>query len=400
MSEDAAGAPKAGEAPKDEEKNQEDQAPEQRQKAWQARQDLVKHTARALASTLIDGDQFGQTGGTHYGDTIFHFGGRAEPLRRASGPIPRPDVVALKAVFREGPRFGEALARLRDERIVILTGGHATGRRSAALMLLSELGVDQLRDLDSHTTPTALRDELDHPDGYVLCDWDTGRHRPLRAPFLSGLREQLERVRGRLVITVESSAVPADVPSVRWEAPSTEDMLASHVVRALDEETWTKLSGLPYVTEFLVRQQPPEETKKTGAPATTTAAGGPPSAPTASWAPPTTRSPCAPCSTPSAGPSRTNTRTRRSGRRTGRRRTSSLRMPWNCSSSRRRARSSAPWPSASNPEVRPTTGRYAPTPCARSSRRATSTRRTATARSSSTGTPAPWRSTRSRTSGA
>ncbi|BBC35894.1 hypothetical protein SGFS_071880 [Streptomyces graminofaciens] len=263
MSQDAvAGSAKATEQPKDDEEKQEEssQAPEQRQKPWEARQDLVRHTARAFASTLIDGDQFGQTGGTHYGDTIFHFGSRGEPPRRISGPIAQADVDELTAVFRDGPRFDEALARLRAERVVILTGGHATGRRSAAMMLLARLGVDRLRDLDPHTTPTALRDELDHPDGYVLCNWATGRHRPLRAPFLAGLREQLERVGGRLVITVEPSAVPADVPSVPWEPPPTEDVLRSHVTRAVGEAPWAELSGQPYAKEFLEREHAPHET--------------------------------------------------------------------------------------------------------------------------------------------
>jgi hypothetical protein len=256
-----AGSAQTGEQPKDENGGQEEspQAPEQRQKAWEARQDLVRHTARAFASTLIDGDQFGQTGGHHYGDTIFHFGGRAGALHRDSGPIPRSDVDEVRAVFREGPRFGEALARLRAERVVILAGGHATGRRSAAMMLLARLGITQLRDLDPHTTPAALRDELERADGYVLCNWVTSRHRPLRAPFLSGLCEQLERVGGHLVITVEPSAV-TDVPTVRWEPPSTEDTLHAHVTHAVGQAPWPRLSGLPYVKEFLEREHPPQET--------------------------------------------------------------------------------------------------------------------------------------------
>lgn len=257
-----AGATKAPEKSKDEDHEQDEssQAPEQRQKAWEARQDLVRHTARAFSSTWIDGDQFGQSGGTHYGDKIYHLGARAEPPRRVSGPVPREEVDEVTAVFLDGPRFEEALKRLRDERIVILSGGHTTGRRSAALMLLSRLGVDQLRDLDAHITPTALRDELDHPAGYVLSDWSTGRHRPLRAPFLSGLREQLDLVGGRLVITVEPSVVPTEVLSVPWEPPATEDMLRSHVSRALDKAPWTELSGLPLVKEFLEREHSPHET--------------------------------------------------------------------------------------------------------------------------------------------
>ncbi|WP_328837440.1 hypothetical protein [Streptomyces europaeiscabiei] len=265
MSQDtAAGSARTAEKSKDEDERKEEssQAPEQRQKAWEARQDLVKHAARAFSSTLVDGDQFGQTGGAHHGDNIFYLGGRNGTLHRHSGPIPQEEVDELTAVFRSGPHFDEALARLRAERVVILTGGHATGRRSAAMMLLARLGVDRLRDLDPQTSPAALRDELEHPDGYVLCNWATSRHRPLRAPFLSGLREQLESAAGHLVITVEPSAVPTDLPSVRWEPPSTEDLLHSHVVRTVGQAPWLELSGLPYVKEYLEREHPPHETAR------------------------------------------------------------------------------------------------------------------------------------------
>ncbi|MDG5803074.1 hypothetical protein P9869_10445 [Streptomyces ossamyceticus] len=260
----AADSAKAVEQPKDDTEQQEEspQAPEQRQKAWEARQDLVRHTARAFASTLIDGDQFGQTGGHHYGDTIFNFGGggpTAAPRPR-SGPVSRTEIAELAVVFRGGAPFDEALARLRSDRIVILSGGQATGRRSAAVMLLSRLGVEQLRELEPPGSPLALRDELDQPVGYVLCDWTARRRHPLRTPHLSGLREQLERVSGHLVITVESSALPTDVPYVRWEPPPTSDVLHSHVTRALGEAPWPELSGLPYVKEFLQREHPPHET--------------------------------------------------------------------------------------------------------------------------------------------
>ncbi|MFJ1672352.1 hypothetical protein ACIOK4_39340 [Streptomyces bottropensis] len=264
MSQDnAADAAKAGGRTEEGEEKQEEspQAPEQRQKAWEARQDLFKHaaTARAFSSTLVDGDQFGQTGGTHYGDKIFHIGGRFEVSGRSSGPVPRGEVEELALVFRHGPRFDEALGRLGTHRVVILTGGHATGRRSAALMLLSRLGVEELRELAPPDSPDALLQEVDRPVGYVLCGWTIGRHRPLRAPHLSLLRERLERGGGHLVITVEPSALPADLPSVRWEPPPTVEMLSSHVTRAVGEASWTELSGLAVVKEFLEREHPPRE---------------------------------------------------------------------------------------------------------------------------------------------
>lgn len=262
MKQETAGAAATDSAEEEDEPKKEDpqEGQEQRQPAWQARQDLVRHAAPALASTLIGGEQFGQTGGTHYGNTIFNFGSPGEAPRPASGPVPGTEVEALAAVFRDCPSFHEALDRLRDDRVVVLTGGDATGRRSAALMLLFRLGVGEMRDLDPHTSPTALVSELDRPVGYILSNWATSRHRPLRALHLSGLREQLERTRGHLVITVEPSAVPGGIPSVRWDPPPAEDMLRSHVTQAVGEAAWAELSGLVHVKEFLDRNPPPRET--------------------------------------------------------------------------------------------------------------------------------------------
>ncbi|MER6711953.1 hypothetical protein [Streptomyces sp. NPDC000877] len=264
MSQDAAaaGAAKPAEEPaQDGEKKQDDAAEEQpRQEAWAARRDLIAH-GPDFVSTLVTRDQFGQTGGYHYGDKHFHFGGRAEPPPTLSGPIPRAEIDELAGVFRGCDSFDEALKRLREDRLVILCGGRETGRRSAALMLLRRLGVDRMRSLMSPASFPALSDQVDTSAGYVLCDLTVSRNRPLREAQLLALREQLERSRARLVITVEPSAALGDVPSVRWEPPSAEDMLHAHVTPATGEAAWPGLLALTAVQEFLARHHRPKEIK-------------------------------------------------------------------------------------------------------------------------------------------
>ena len=234
---------------------------QRRQPAWAARQDLIAH-APDFVSTLVSGDQFGQTGGAHYGDKIFNIGGRAEAKRALSGPIPRTEIDHLVEVFRGSPSFDEASARLRDDRIVLLSGGRDTGRRAAALMLLHQLGIRQLRSLEPHTPFSALPDQLDTSAGYVLCDLSVSRNRPVREAQLFALREQLELTRAHLVITVEPSAALADIPSVRWEPPSPYDMLHAHVTPLTGEAAWAGLCGLTAVKEFLTRHHRPEEIKQ------------------------------------------------------------------------------------------------------------------------------------------
>lgn len=266
--ETAGGAAKPAEEPAQdgEQKKQEEEAdgPEQpRQEAWAARRDLIAH-GPDFVSTLVSRDQFGQTGGTHYGDKHFHFGARAETPRASSGPVPQMEIEKLADVFRGCRSFDDALARLRDDRIVILCGGRETGRRSAALMLLHRLGTDQMRSLDPHTPFSALPGQVDTSAGYVLCDLPVSRSRPPSEAQLLALRERLERTHAHLVITVEPSAALGDIPSVRWEPPSAEEILHAHVTPATGEASWPELCGLTAVKEFLTRHHRPDEIKQFG----------------------------------------------------------------------------------------------------------------------------------------
>lgn len=231
-----------------------------RQGAWAARRDLLAHAPDFVSTTLAHRDQYGQTGGVHYGDQIFHFGGgHAEPPRPASGPIPPAEAETLGKVFRGCPSFDEALAHLRRDKVVILVGGRETGRYSAALMLLHRLGTARMRSLDPQTPFSELTGRTDAATGYVLRDPGLGRGHPLRMPQLLALREHLERCRAHLVITMEPSAALGDVPFVRWEPPSAHDLLHAHVTAATGEAAWPGLCGLTPVKEFLDRRHTPHE---------------------------------------------------------------------------------------------------------------------------------------------
>ncbi|MGW2381530.1 hypothetical protein [Streptomyces sp. NPDC001658] len=263
----AAGAAKPAEEPAqdDEQQKQQDEAADNqdqpRQEAWAARRDLIAH-APDFVSTLVNRDQFGQTGGTHYGDQHIHLGVRAEANRALSGPVPRSEIEKLTQVFRECPSFDAALTRLRDDRIVVLSGGRETGRRSAALMMLHRLGIEPVRSIVPHIHFPELPDQVEASTGYVLCDLAVSRNRPLREAQLLALREHLERTRARLVITVEPSAALGDVPFVRWEPPPAEEILHAHVAPSTGESAWPELCGLTAVKEFLTRHHRPDEIKQ------------------------------------------------------------------------------------------------------------------------------------------
>ncbi|TGB08148.1 hypothetical protein [Streptomyces sp. MZ04] len=250
----------AGSAAEGQEQDEQAQDPGERQPAWAARRDLIDHTPE----TLVARDQFGVVGGHVAGDVIFQLGspGFGTSPRTASGHIPPGRLEELEPVYRTCPSFDEALARLRDEHIVILRGSRASGRGSAALMLLHRLGARPIRLLEPGTAPAALPDSLDGAAGYLLHDLTTSRSKPLLEPHVLGMREQLARHGGLCVITVEASSVLLDVPCVTWEPPPVEDVLAAHVVHLAGAEAWQQLRRAQPVEEFIARTHQPAETRK------------------------------------------------------------------------------------------------------------------------------------------
>ncbi|MYX27948.1 hypothetical protein GTY75_15035 [Streptomyces sp. SID8381] len=263
--ESASGAPPE-EQPAQNGEQQEDTAEAQerpRQKAWAARQALIQHgpsfvlpLARSSAATAVARDQFGVSGGTVHGDVNI-FGALSDTADRLSGVVRPEEIAQLADVFCGGPSFDEALARLREDRVVVLSGGRDTGRRTAALMLLRRLTDGTVRSLTPPASLTALLGQLDDAGGYLLLNFRADRGAPLREVHLLGLRERLERSGGHLVITVEPSAALDDVPFVRWEPPATEDMLRAHVAPSVGEEAWAGLCGRDLVRDFLVRRHQP-----------------------------------------------------------------------------------------------------------------------------------------------
>ncbi|MEV0485543.1 hypothetical protein AB0I69_33675 [Streptomyces sp. NPDC050508] len=262
----AGGTPADGEQKKQDETA--DAQEQQRQEAWAARRALIAHgpefvTPLARTATDIGRDQYGPTGGLVKGDVNYNFSLPYIRSEHLSGEVLPDDVEELAQVFHGCPSFDEALTRLkRGERIVVLSGGRDTGRRSAALMLLRCLKATPMRILDPPDSLSALPEQLDGAAGYVLLNLPTSRSHPLREPHLLGLRERLERTKGHLVITVEPSAALEDVPYVRWEPPGAEDMLRSHVTPRTGAEVWAGLCGLTPVKEFLARHQQPGEIAK------------------------------------------------------------------------------------------------------------------------------------------
>ncbi|MGW5233052.1 hypothetical protein ACWEQU_12285 [Streptomyces nodosus] len=246
---------------------------DQPQDAWAARRELVDHSprtmnvgARARFSGGVVGDQHGGISGGHFsGDVLL--GSKTEIYQlavpgltasaTASGEVPGATLERLADHFVADEQVMDRLLdRLRRDRVLVLSGGRFTGRRTAALMLLRRLGALPVRTLDRDTGPGALAERLapENPArGHVLCDLATRRDRPLRETHLLAARDRLLEQDAYLVVTVGPGAVLEDVTAEEWRPPAAAEVLAAHLGTGADRETIAELLDQPSVTDFLTR---------------------------------------------------------------------------------------------------------------------------------------------------
>ncbi|MFE1895387.1 hypothetical protein [Streptomyces yangpuensis] len=208
-------------------------------------------TNHGVAAHRVIGDIItgGKTENHHY-----NFGGVGSG--QVSGEIPAEALERLADDFvAEGTAFGQLLERLRDERVIILTGAPFTGRRTTALMLLHHLGATPVHALDRDVNPSKLSRRLTAADGatgYVLCDLDVSREQPLREAHLLALRGRMRELNGFLVITTNRTPYVEDtIELAPWNPPEPAAVLAALLPKRMDAAQALRLLALPAVAEFL-----------------------------------------------------------------------------------------------------------------------------------------------------
>ncbi|MFE9909283.1 hypothetical protein [Streptomyces clavifer] len=222
---------------------------EQPQDAWSARRDLYAHSpgimvgaSARFAGGLSGRDQHGVSGGHVVGDVIM--GSKTEIYQlgvagdtHTSGLVPQDSLDRTAALFvpgGDGAAFAALVERLRAERVLVLSGRHFSGRRTAALMLLNRLGATPVRSLDRDIAPASLAGLLDGARGHVLCDLALRRDQPLRDTHLLALRERLVEQDAHLVITVDTAAALEDVAVAQWRPPRSRAVLEAHLAALLE----------------------------------------------------------------------------------------------------------------------------------------------------------------------
>ncbi|GAA3033289.1 hypothetical protein [Streptomyces glomeratus] len=251
---------------------------DQPQNAWSARRDLVDHSPRSMnvgararfSGGLLGGDQHGGISGGHFSGDVF-LGSKTEIYQlavpgptaaAASGEVPRATLEELAGRFvADEELMSRLLVRLRQDRVLVLSGGRFTGRRTAGLMLLHRLGALPVRTLVRDTSPSGLADRVggEQARGHLLCDLAPRRDEPLRWTHLLAARDRLAGRDAYLVVTLDPGAALDDVTAEEWRPPAADDVLAAHLRARGDEETAAKLLGLPQVADFLERSHQPRE---------------------------------------------------------------------------------------------------------------------------------------------
>ncbi|MGP8301023.1 hypothetical protein ACTPOK_24495 [Streptomyces inhibens] len=237
------------------------------QDVWSARRDLWHHSpgimlgsSAAIGGSLVAGDQHGVSGGQVVGDVIMgskteiHYVGTGGPAY-ASGDLPQDVLERLTSPFAGCESFDDTLELLRNERVVVLTGAPFTGRRTAALNLLRQVGASPVRILDPDTSPAALTLELGNSQGYLLGDLITDLHQPLRESHLRAVQAKLAERGGYLVITAGPHTVFEDtVRTTAWEPPAPDTVLRAHLGTMVTETESAPLLGLAATRDFLARE--------------------------------------------------------------------------------------------------------------------------------------------------
>jgi hypothetical protein len=172
--------------------------------------------------------------GSTFGDNFVPTVGPDGRLRYTTGKIRDAEVLATVSNYVRPPAFGEAAARLRRDRVLILAGDPGSGRRAGAMALLREVVDDEmLVTLSPAATVEDLAEwEYRADRGYLVIDSESlGRGEDTDLAWES-VAKRVRAAGTYLVVTTE--AAPARiastvVPYLTWQRPPIAEVLRGHL---------------------------------------------------------------------------------------------------------------------------------------------------------------------------
>jgi hypothetical protein len=168
---------------------------------------------------------------------------QAEP--RTHGRLPEAEIARVAQAYAESARYGDAAAELAVERVVILAGPAGTGRRAAAITMLSRTIADgrPLVGLAPGTTAAQLADRrFDGGTGYLIADMLDGDRSQKESTEYHWERacRAVREAGAYLVVTTATGALitqSAMSRSFRWHRPDTGAVLRAHAGPAVADAT-------------------------------------------------------------------------------------------------------------------------------------------------------------------
>jgi hypothetical protein len=204
--------------------------------AWEAVEQLFTmaphlraERANVLGDTRVGGDVVG-------GDKHVHVHTEGRSRLRPLGPVPAEELHRLERTFAPTRRYDEACAKLADARVLVLRGRAGTGRRTAALRMLRQIGGrgDEVIALDPGTEPAEFADHLRPGAAHLVVDPLTGTDRPLRDVHLHAVRQRIADSGGLFIAVTSTDTVVDGAATADWAPPPAADVVRAHLTALLE----------------------------------------------------------------------------------------------------------------------------------------------------------------------
>ncbi|MER7229588.1 hypothetical protein ABT348_01400 [Streptomyces olivaceus] len=210
----------------------EDPAPE----AWEAIEQLFalaphlrSGRANVMGDTRVSGDVVA-------GDKRVDVYLRENPMPRLHtvGPVPTAELDYLADTFAPNRRYDELCSELTARRVLVLRGRPGTGRRTAALRMLMQVGpkAGEVIELDPGTEAVEFADHIKPGGAHVVVDPITSQDSPLRDVHLNAVRRRLGDD-GLFVVVAAHGTAMEDVTADGWEPPPAADIARAHLLHAI-----------------------------------------------------------------------------------------------------------------------------------------------------------------------
>lgn len=210
----------------------EEPAPE----AWEAIEQLFalaphlrSGRANVMGDTRVSGDV---VAGDKRVDVHLHE--NPPPRLHTVGPLPTAELDYLAETFAPNRRYDELCSELTAQRVLVLRGRPGTGRRTAALRMLMQVGpkAGEVIALDPGTESADFADHVQPGGAHLVVDPITSQNSPLRDIHLNAVRRRLGDD-GLFVVVAAHGTAMEDVTAHDWEPPPAADITRAHLLHAI-----------------------------------------------------------------------------------------------------------------------------------------------------------------------